>query len=108
MHFRIFFALLAGTWSDHHGRKGLLLLSVFGQLLGSLSYGLNYIFLKELDWHFLFVELIIDICGGSVTYYMMEYSYMTDITQVNIIIILIINVYHEGRLMLFLLVNSPT
>ena len=108
MHFRIFFALLAGTWSDHHGRKGLLLLSVFGQFLGSLSYGLNYIFLKELDWHFLFVELIIDICGGSVTYYMMEYSYMTDITQVNIIIIFIINVYHEGRLMLFLLVNSPT
>ena len=59
------------------------LLSVFGQLLGSLSYGLNYIFLKELDWHFLFVELIIDICGGSVTYYMMEYSYITDITQVS-------------------------
>ena len=82
LHCRIFFALLAGTWSDHHGRKGLLLLSVFGQFLGSLSYGFNYMFLKELDWHFLFVELIIDICGGSVTYYMMEYSYMTDITQV--------------------------
>ena len=53
---------------------------MFGQFLGSLSFGLNYIFLKELDWHFLFLELIIDICGGSVTYYMMEYSYMTDVT----------------------------
>ena len=81
------FALVAGTWSDQHGRKGLLLLTVLGQLLASLSYCLNYIFLKELDWRFLFLELIRDICGGSVTYYMMEYSYMTDITQVNLIIL---------------------
>ena len=70
---------------------------MFGQFLGSLSYGLNYIFLKELDWHFLFVELIIDICGGSVTYYMMEYSYMTDITQVTFIFI-VINLLHKCKL----------
>ena len=78
------FALLAGTWSDRHGRKGLLLLTVLGQLLGSLSYGLNYIFLKEMNWRFLFLELVIDLCGGPITYYMMEYSYITDITQVTL------------------------
>ena len=76
------FALLAGTWSDKHGRKGLFLLTVLGQLLASLSYCLNYIFLKQLDWRFLFLELAYDFCGGSITYYLMEYSYVTDITQV--------------------------
>ena len=79
---RLVFALVAGTWSDQHGRKGLLLLTVMGQLLASLSYCLNYIFLKQLDWRFLFLELAYDFCGGSITYYMMEYSYVTDITQV--------------------------
>ena len=79
---RLLFALLAGTWSDQHGRKGLLLLTVVGQLLASLSYCLNYIFLQQLDWRFLFLELAYDFCGGSITYYMMEYSYVTDITQV--------------------------
>ena len=81
---RLLFALLAGTWSDQHGRKGLLLITVVGQLLASLSYCLNYIFLQQLDWRFLFLELAYDFCGGSITYYMMEYSYVTDIAQVNV------------------------
>ena len=79
------FALVADTWSDQHGRKGLLLLTVLGNLLSSLSYCLNYIFLKQLDWRFLFLELVYDFCGGSITYYMMEYSYIVDITQVGTI-----------------------
>ena len=82
---RLVFALVAGTWSDQHGRKGLLLLTVLGNLLSSLSYCLNYIFLKQLDWRFLFLELVYDFCGGSITYYMMEYSYIVDITQVGTI-----------------------
>ena len=81
---RILFALLAGTWSDQHGRKGLLLLTVLGQLLASLSLLINYVFLKQLDWRFLFPELAYDLCGGSISYYMMEYSYITDITQVTL------------------------
>ena len=81
---RILFALLAGTWSDQHGRKGLLLLTVLGQLLASLSLLINYVFLKQLDWRFLFLELAYDLCGGSISYYMMEYSYITDITQVTL------------------------
>ena len=79
--YRILYALLAGTWSDRHGRKTLLFLSVLGQLLASVSYGLNYWFLTQLSWHFLFLELINDLCGSYVSYYIAEYSFIMDITD---------------------------
>ena len=75
------YALLAGTWSDAHGRKTLLFLSVLGQLLASVSYGINYWFLTQISWHFLYLELINDICGTYVSYYIAEYSFITDITE---------------------------
>ena len=55
---RLLYALGAGTWSDRHGRKPLLVLAVAGQLLVSLSYGLNYALLTQLDWHWLYLELV--------------------------------------------------
>ena len=79
--FRILYALLAGTWSDRHGRKTLLFLSVLGQLLASVSYGLNYWFLTQLSWHFLFLELINDMCGTYVSYYIAEYSFIMDVSD---------------------------
>ena len=79
--FRILYALLAGTWSDRHGRKTLLFLSVLGQLLASVSYGLNYWFLTQLSWHFLFLELINDLCGTYVSYYIAEYSFIMDVSD---------------------------
>ena len=78
---RILFALLAGTWSDLHGRKPLMVLSVVGQLLASLSYGLNFMFLTEISWRWLYLELVNDLCGTYVSYYIAEYSFITDITQ---------------------------
>ena len=61
-------------------RKPLLFLPVFCQLLQCISYGLNYWFMKEMDWRFLYLELIGDLGGSNIVYYMMEYSYIVDIT----------------------------
>ena len=36
--------------------------------------------MKEMDWRFLYLELIGDLGGSNVAYYMMEYSYIVDIT----------------------------
>ena len=78
--FRMAYAVLAGTWSDKNGRKPMLFLPVFCALLQSVSYGLNYWFMNEMVWQLLYLEMIIDIGGNFVLYYMMEYSYIVDIT----------------------------
>ena len=78
---RLLYALLAGTWSDSHGRRPLMFMSVLGQLLASLSYGLNYMFLTQLSWTWLYLELVNDFCGTYVSYYIAEYSFITDITN---------------------------
>ena len=38
--------------------------------------------MKQMDWRFLYLELIWDLGGCYVAYYMMEYSYMVDVTTV--------------------------
>ena len=77
---RLVYALLAGTWSDIHGRKGLIILSVLGQILASLSYALNYLLLHQLPWQFLYLELLNDVCGTYVSYYLAVYSFIAYIT----------------------------
>ena len=78
---RILYALLAGTWSDTHGRKALICLPILGQFLACVSYGVNYAFLTSMPWQFLFLELVNDLCGTYVAYYLAIYSYITDITR---------------------------
>ena len=77
---RLVYALLAGTWSDIHGRKGLIFLAVLGQILASLSYALNYLLLHQLPWQFLYLELLNDVCGTYVSYYLAVYSFIAYIT----------------------------
>ena len=79
---RILYSILAGTWSDRNGRKPLFFLPILGQILQSISYLFNYIFMEKMDWRFLYLELIFDLVGGAGSYYNMEYSYMVDITTV--------------------------
>ena len=79
--FRLVYALLAGTWSDTHGRKGLIFLSVLGQILASLSYALNYLLLHRLPWQFLYLELLNDLCGNYVSFYLAVYSFIAYITS---------------------------
>ena len=55
--------------------------SYFVQLLQSLSYGLNYWLMESLSWRWLYLELVFDFLGGDITYYMMEYSYIVDVTK---------------------------
>ena len=81
-YFSILYALLAGTWSDKNGRKPLMFLSIFGNLLSIISYGLNFWFMKEMDWRFLYLEMINDFCGSYILYFLMEYSYIVDVTTV--------------------------
>ena len=73
---RLVYALLAGTWADQHGRKGLIFLAVVGQLLATASYAINYLLLQQLAWQFLYLELINDICGNYVSYYLAVYSFI--------------------------------
>ena len=58
-----------------------LITSYFVQLLQSLSYGLNYWLMESLSWRWLYLELVFDLLGGDITYYMMEYSYIVDVTK---------------------------
>ena len=58
-----------------------LITSSFVQLLQSLSYGLNYWLMESLSWRWLYLELVFDLLGGDITYYMMEYSYIVDVTK---------------------------
>ena len=37
--------------------------------------------MESLSWRWLYLELVYDLCGGDIAYYMMEYSYIVDITQ---------------------------
>ena len=51
------------------------------QLLQCLSLGLNYWLMQSLSWRWLYLELVFDLLGGDITYYMMEYSYIVDVTK---------------------------
>nr|ALS04330.1 proton-coupled folate transporter-like protein [Acartia pacifica] len=77
---RILYGLLAGTWSDKHGRKPLLVLPMVGQLCASLSYAFNYFFLESLPWQLISLEFLNELAGTYVVYYMAEYTYIADIT----------------------------
>ena len=48
--FRILYALVAGSWSDRHGRKPVLALPIFGQVLLNVTFVVNYAFLVELPF----------------------------------------------------------
>ena len=51
------------------------------QLLRCLLYMLNYWLMESLSWRWLYLELVYELCGGNVSYYLMEYSYIVDITK---------------------------
>ena len=46
---------------NRNGRKPLLFLPVFCQLLQCLSFILNYVFMVELDWRFMYLELVMEL-----------------------------------------------
>ena len=54
----LIYALLAGPWCDRHGRKPLILLSLFGYILSNLSFLINTIWYHELKAEYLLMECI--------------------------------------------------
>ena len=38
--------------------------------------------MRDTSWRFLYLELLNDLCGSAITYYMMQYSYIIDVTSV--------------------------
>lgn len=78
---RIFYAIVAGAWSDRHGRKFILALPMFGQVLANITFMINYAFLTELPFEALSLEFVNEVCGNFVLYYLAEYSYISDVTS---------------------------
>ena len=77
---RVAFTLLAGPWSDRHGRKLLILIPILGQALTCITFIINVAFFNDLPFEALYMEYVNELSGNFVVYYLGEYSYMADIT----------------------------
>ena len=77
---RFLYALLAGYWSDKNGRKALIAIPIFGQVLTSLTLLLNSAFVETLPFETLYLEFINEMCGNFIVYYLGIYSYLADVS----------------------------
>lgn len=78
---RIAFTLLAGPWSDRHGRKMLIMAPICGQAITAATFLINVRFFNSLPFEALYLEYVNELSGNFVVYYLGEYSYMADITS---------------------------
>jgi len=76
----IFFTLVAGPLSDRYGRKPLILISFFGQILLGVVFLVNTFWFEELKVEYLLFECLQDLTGGNELMVVGVHSYMTDIT----------------------------
>ena len=76
------FALFLGPWSDKAGRKRLILLPFFGNLITCLGFLLNVFFFDELYVEFLWIAEVVGAMFGSwVIFFLGVYGYIADNTS---------------------------
>lgn len=79
---RILFTLLAGPWSDKHGRKLLIMMPLIGQALATLTYILNVKFFFQLPFEALYMECINELTGNiNVLYYLGTLHFASSLFQ---------------------------
>ncbi|CAG0886398.1 unnamed protein product [Darwinula stevensoni] len=78
-----FFVLFLGPWSDKHGRKVPLVLSVLGTLLSQVGALVNSIFMHwPKEYLFLMGSLPYSFGGGSMCLFMMLFTYISDTSSI--------------------------
>ena len=77
----IIFTLLAGPWSDEHGRKPVIVLALLGHLLANLSFLTSAYFFHDLRAEYLLFELLESCLGGQPCFVMAVFAYIADITK---------------------------
>ncbi|XP_072388485.1 probable peptidoglycan muropeptide transporter SLC46 isoform X1 [Diabrotica undecimpunctata] len=78
--FPVFVCMVAGPWSDKHGRKPVLLMSLIGLTVGSALVVIFSIFDSINPWYFLIASIPPMLTGGVTTYYAATLSYLTDVS----------------------------
>ena len=69
-----------GSLSDNMGRKAALILPLFGQILCTVNYVINSLFMDLPVWHILFGTLTGGIFGGWVSCGMACFAYLSEVT----------------------------
>ena len=78
-----FFVLFLGPWSDKHGRKVPLVLSVLGTLLSQVGALINSIYMHwPKEYLFLMGSLPYSFGGGSMCLFMMLFAYISDTSSI--------------------------
>ena len=76
----IFFVLFLGPWSDHAGRKLIILIPLFGYMFYDLCFMVNAIFFRQLQVEFMMLECLQDCFGSGQLVFLGCYSYLSDVT----------------------------
>ena len=74
------YALFVGALSDDLGRKPLLMVPQFGNLLAGISDIFMYVFMEQLPLEFFYLEQLYSLLGGAPVYSLGFYGYGSSIT----------------------------
>eukprot|EP00096_Caligus_rogercresseyi_P016065 TRINITY_DN8603_c0_g1_i1.p1 TRINITY_DN8603_c0_g1~~TRINITY_DN8603_c0_g1_i1.p1 ORF type:complete len:446 (+),score=107.13 TRINITY_DN8603_c0_g1_i1:66-1403(+) len=77
----LLFSLFLGSWSDAHGRKALLIIPFFGNILAFAAYIINYYFFFELGLYHLLWGSVVGLFGGYICLNIGLYGYISDVSS---------------------------